>query len=175
MVAAGTGKASPTDEQIAFGARLRDAMGENGSEKIVALAEACEISRQAAKLAFDGKRTFGARANSFAARFLKVDPDWLATGEGTPNFGREPGNAGMPFSDLKGPEVQLVTFYRLLKDRQDLQLKLVTYANSLAANGNGPPSPADPYSGRKPPVSDIADSGAMPFDSTQHVAGRKFV
>lgn len=61
--------------------RLRQAMG--ASVSIAQLACALDVSYQAVKKLLDGKSTsFTAINNTKAARFLGVNPDWLATGTG---------------------------------------------------------------------------------------------
>ena len=61
--------------------RLRQAMG--SSISIAQLACALDISYQAVKKLLDGKSTsFTAINNTKAARYLGVNPDWLATGTG---------------------------------------------------------------------------------------------
>jgi transcriptional regulator with XRE-family HTH domain len=52
-------------------------------EKALALASELGVSRQAVEKFFrDESGSMSAENNSRAARFLRVDPDWLATGEG---------------------------------------------------------------------------------------------
>lgn len=65
-----------------YSQRLKHAM-DLRSVKATQLSDALRISYQAVKKAMDGKSTsLSAENNSKAAAFLKVNPDWLATGKG---------------------------------------------------------------------------------------------
>lgn len=75
-----------------YAQRLAEALGVSPSmagwdgsdrEKVKRLAAALGISRQAVEKYFrDSSNAMSAPNNSKAARYLRVDPDWLATGDG---------------------------------------------------------------------------------------------
>lgn len=68
---------------IEYGERLKAAMDAR-SMSVSQLASGMGVSYQAVKRALDGlSKAFSAANNAKAAAFLKVNPDWLATGEGS--------------------------------------------------------------------------------------------
>lgn len=67
---------------IAYKQRLTWSMQQAGVS-VILLAEALEVSPQAVRRVLDGSSSaFTAYNNAVAARFLGVNSDWLATGEG---------------------------------------------------------------------------------------------
>lgn len=68
-----------------YGARLQQAMELARVPDRAKLAAACGISVQAVGQVLNGKsKAFAADTSAKAARFLRVDHYWLATGEGEP-------------------------------------------------------------------------------------------
>lgn len=128
-------------EPTAYKDRIALALSLSGETKL-SLQKHLEISYQAMEKVLDGRtRSFKATNNAEAARFMKVDAHWLATGQGEPNHGRSPDNAGMPFSDLNVFETQLVTFFRQLSPT--VQHEILVTLNDMVPKAAA--SPADPY------------------------------
>ena len=81
---------SDDDDPHAYKARLRAALGLHVDDKVPPelaseVAKVGKISYQAAMkvLAWEGKsKAFSACVNSLVAAHLRIDPDWLATGQG---------------------------------------------------------------------------------------------
>lgn len=123
--------------------RLAAAM-ERASADVHSVAKALDISYTAVKKVVDGKsNALTAENNAKAARFLKVDSDWLATGEGEPNFGvAKVVEVKMPFRDLVGFEVQAITFFRQLTP--DQQHAMLLTMNELIPKSEES-SAADPF------------------------------
>lgn len=97
--------------------RLKKSLDACGAS-VSALADALGVSYQAAKKVMDGKSTaFTAANNTKAARFLGVDSDWLATGEG-----------------LMRRDVTQADHWRMIADEAARQLegRAVSAANFLA-------------------------------------------
>lgn len=94
-------------ETLDYKARIREAMGiaeneEPTSEHGHALAKHASVTYQAAMklLSWEGKtKSLSARNNSLAARSMKIDPDWLATGTGKMRSDRV-----WPFGSAIAPE-----------------------------------------------------------------------
>lgn len=65
------------------------------------------------------------------------------------------------FAELDAHEAQLITLFRLIRDPQR-RMDLLQRANSMAAEGNGEKSIANPFGGKAPaPIHD--DSSPMPL------------
>lgn len=74
--------------------------GDADRDRVKRFASALGITRQAVEKYFrDGSKALSSPNNSRAARYLRVDPDWLATGEGVMRGAR-----AWPFGDELSPE-----------------------------------------------------------------------
>lgn len=83
---------------VAYKDRLAQAMEKAGSVSPSALATAIGISYQAVKKVLEGtSAAFSAPNNTLAARFLRVNSDWLATGDGP--IDPPPANQGLFVSE----------------------------------------------------------------------------
>ena len=138
---------------VAYHVRLQEAMakaaqlqGKTEEALRKELQAALDFTSNGVKMALRGGKNgtsiMTAQNHSITARVLKVDPDWLATGDGTPNYGRAPGNAGLPFSDLKPFEVQLLTFFRQMPDT--LQHEVLVAMNAMLPT-TGKSTTQDPF------------------------------
>lgn len=84
---------------VEYGERLEAAMKAR-SVTTQQLADKLGISYQAVKKVLDGKSAaFTAPNNVYAARFLKISSDWLATGEGVMEASKQ-GEMLWPFGDV---------------------------------------------------------------------------
>jgi transcriptional regulator with XRE-family HTH domain len=98
----------PTLDAMTFGQRLEQAI-ELGQSDRAKLAKALKISVQAVSQAINGNtKAFSAENTVRAARFLRVDSYWLATGEGQ---ARAPGN-------LTPDAIQVATLFDGMSERQ---------------------------------------------------------
>ncbi|CUI55665.1 helix-turn-helix domain-containing protein [Achromobacter xylosoxidans] len=83
-----------------YGSRLEQALQLAGRERIE-LANAIDVSVQAIGQVIAGKtKALTAENSAKAARFLKVDAYWLATGEGNAQGQDVPGAAPWPFTAI---------------------------------------------------------------------------
>ncbi|MBO9679538.1 MAG: helix-turn-helix transcriptional regulator [Acidovorax sp.] len=81
---------------MTYGARLKQALAQSGKSR-KDLAAAMGITVQAVGDVINGKtRAFTAENNARAADFLRANPFWLATGDGTPTVPPSPSVAAPP-------------------------------------------------------------------------------
>jgi transcriptional regulator with XRE-family HTH domain len=106
------------------------------------VATACDISYQAVvKLTKGASKEMTGSNLAATAKLLKVDPIWLAIGEGEAR--PQPISTG----SLKPMEAQMLTMYRLLP--AELQHEVDSEINSKVAGRSNAPGPANPF-GKQP-------------------------
>lgn len=142
-------------ERKAYGERLTQAFdaGKSLGVTVQKLADALDITYQGVKKALDGEAMPSGKNNTLLARELRVNSDWLATGEGEPR-------TALTSEGVSGPqERQLLFLFRKLSPK--LRDDVVVAVNDLSRDGTV--SASDPFAKVPKPLGNQA-RGASRFD-----------
>ena len=110
--------------------RLRLAM-KRGKASAAELARACDISPSAVSKWFNGKADTIKAVHVFAvARRCKVNPEWLATGEGKPDLPKDVARA----YDIPDRRLELIRLYGRLPDEVRFHIRGIIEALAAASS-----------------------------------------